>query len=397
MGRMLVIVSLLLGGACAVQLSSSHLTLTSTQTLHDSYLISCPAVIPEERVTQVHWKERHPNGKYTMIAVLNTVWGNSTQLSYQAIVKLSKKDDTYMLEIAEAGKDVCCEVVTYPTGMVQESCLMVESDSGAGGGNIESALLGTLLVSGFFIFGCIVLICHLCWTKKRSRRFFNLRGANQDVWTREQRSRVPYTRTSPSVNLAYEPPIDADLLNNEAAQGTHLHGATPANQQAFEDPPTRASQCYKNPPSRNQWLSENSPMFDPPPYPHSSSVPPPRLNVIPEHCSTENTIYSNVIRHNRPRLKMHRLQNTHNEPGGDQRQPEMFPFASSNQSSTGNSFHNTSAPCMCGDTYCFPEETVPLKLSRLRVPRTPDSPFITNNPMYHSRPAWGPQPGNAHF
>lgn len=115
----------------SVQLPSSHLILTSTQTLYDSYLISCTAAIPEERVTQVHWKERLTDGKYNMIAVLNTVWGNATQLSYQLIVKLSKMDETtYTLEIAEASKVVCCEVITYPSGVVQENCLMVEGDSG---------------------------------------------------------------------------------------------------------------------------------------------------------------------------------------------------------------------------------------------------------------------------
>lgn len=115
----------------SVQLPSSHLILTSTQTLYDSYLISCTAAIPEERVAQLHWKERLPDGKYNMIAVLNTVWGNATQLSYQLIVKLSKIDETtYTLEIAEASKVVCCEVITYPSGVRQENCLTVEGDSG---------------------------------------------------------------------------------------------------------------------------------------------------------------------------------------------------------------------------------------------------------------------------
>lgn len=380
----------------SVQLPSSHLILTSTQTLYDSYLISCTAAIPEERVTQVHWKERLTDGKYNMIAVLNTVWGNATQLSYQLIVKLSKMDETtYTLEIAEASKVVCCEVITYPSGVVQENCLMVEGDSVSDGRNIESALVGTLVVSGFFIFGSIILIGHICWTKKSSRRILNLRGATREVWNRAQSSQVPYTRNSPSVNLAYEPPIEANLLNNEATQMPHTQHGEPANPPPFEGPPTRASEQYQISLPRNQWLSESSLPVDPPPYTSSSSVPPSRIHSIPEHTSTEKHIYSNIRRHNRQRLKMPHLQNTQNEPVGDQ--PEMFPYASSTQSSSGNSYHTTSAPCLCGDTSYFSEDPASLQPPRLRVPITPEPLFSTINPMYHSRPAWESQPSNAHF
>lgn len=232
------------------------------------------------------------------------------------------------------------------------------------------------------------------------RRILNLSRTSREAWNRSPRSRVPYTRTTPSDNHAYEHPIDADLLNNEDAPRSHVHGAAPAHQPPFEGPPTRASHQYQIPPPRSQWPSENPPNVDPPPYTTSASVPP--IHAIPEQSHntqppTESSIYSNVRRQNRPHPKTPHGQHRQSEPVVDQHQPETFPCASSTRLSSGSLYRPPSAPWLCGDTTYFSEDAAPLQPPRLRAPRTPDSPFTTINPMYHSRPVWETQPSNAHF
>ncbi|KAM9312119.1 uncharacterized protein PAF06_010027 [Gastrophryne carolinensis] len=374
MGRMLVMVILLLGGACPGELPSSHLTLKSTQKSFESFLISCMVKDPEERVAQVHWKERRPDGKFSMIAVQNPNWGNITQTPYNAVVKLNKLDEaTYTLEIMEADKVVCCEVVTYPSGMIRESCLTIEGDTGDPSG-IQAAVLG---ISGFFIIGSFVLLCHIFWMKKISRRVHNIRGASQQVWNRDRRSSVPYSRTQPSINLAYEPSPDTDILHNEVVQRTVL-----GNPLTIEVPPPSSPQYHEIPPLSNQWLSEASAIANPPSNPHSS---------VPSDTFSTTCTYSNIHRLKR----LQHLQTSHQEPPG--LEAEAFPDAGSTRPKAILTYNITAAPWLCGERSHLSKDTSTLQPPRLRVPRTPDSPLTTINPMYHSGTGWAPQHGNTHL
>ncbi|XP_068130172.1 uncharacterized protein [Hyperolius riggenbachi] len=386
MGKILVIVALLLGGACPVQMPSTHLIVNSTQKSFNSYLISCTAAVPEEQVTQVHWKERHSDGHYSLIAVQNPYLGNFTQPTYK-MAKLNRMDDlTYTLEIEEADKVVCCEVVTFPSGLIRESCLTIEGDSVAENKNLQSAFLGMLVVAGFFIFGSFVLLCHICW-KRKTTQVLSLRRANQQLWNRDQTSNVPYTRTSPSINHGYEAPLDADLPE-EAIQRTHL--SAPGNQMP-------SAQRYTDvPPLSNQWLSEASVRRDNPAYPISTSAPPQSIQVIPENSTAANQVYSNVLRHNRRHPVIPHVQSSQNQPAEHQPQSEPLPFSMIAQSASSQ--HYPTAHMVPGRASNFPEDPTSLQPPRLRVPRTPDSPFSTANPMYNSsRADWAVPQGNTRF
>lgn len=387
MRRLLLIVLYILGGAASVQQSSPLLDLNFTQRPPGSYLVFCTPHFPEERMTQVHWKEKHDNGTYSVIAVLNPQWGNYTKLSYQEAVKLHKKDGkTYIIEIKEQEICVCCEVVTFPSGRIHENCLTIGGDSDEY--SSRYAVLGILLVGGLFVLGSLVLICHICWMRKSNCRVFNLRSERQQPWTGSRRSQVPYRRTSPSVNLAYEPSHDTDLHSDTPPPArAHLLHAHPTIQLPSEDPPTR------NPTINRDWPSEGLSIRNPTP----PDVPPLRNQVIHKVLPAPQPIYNNIPHHNKYYPKVRNVKSLQIEPTINQHHQEMFSYEDTDPSSSIPHYHTRSCPWLFEGTSYPSEDIASPHSTRLNVPRTPESPFTTINPMYHSGAGWASHPNHAHL
>ncbi|XP_056426159.1 uncharacterized protein LOC130367623 isoform X2 [Hyla sarda] len=374
MRRLVLIVLYILGGAGSVQQSSSLMELNFTQLRSpDLYLVSCTPQIPEEQVFQVHWKEEHTNGSYSMIAVLSPHWGNYTKFYYQERVKLHKKyGQTYTMELMALKMSVCCEAITFPSGTIYENCITIEEDSDAITYNFQYALLGTLLVGGFFFLASVVLICHICWMRKTSRSL-NLRGARQQLLTRSRRSEIPYRRTSPSVNLAYEAPHNTDLHRNDPLpRRAHLQNTPPIIQlDASEDLSPR------NPTMNSHWSSEE-------PCPTPSNVIP-----APHH------IYTNVLHRNNQYPKARNVRSLQIEPTINQHQREMFSYEDTDPSSSAP--HVNSHPWLFEGTSYSSEDITSPHSFRLNPPRTPESPFMTINPMYHTGSGWAAHPKISHL
>ncbi|KAM3924239.1 uncharacterized protein RB166_007585 isoform 2-T2 [Leptodactylus fuscus] len=369
MRRLLLALLYFLDRVGSEQQPSSLLDLNLTEKSPNSYLVFCTHHISEERVIQVHWKEKFTNGTYSVMAVLNPHWGNYTKFPYQEAVKLHKTEGkTYMMEIIALEICVCCEVVTFPSGSIYEKCLSIEEDTGVY--KFPYAVFGILLVGGFFVLGSIILICHICWMRK-SYRVFNLRSARCPEWNRSQRSQVPYRRTSPSINLAYDPPHDPDLLRS------HLQHPPPTIQLPSEDLPAR------NPTMNNHWAPE-----DPTPL----SAPPLRNHAVRE----PHQVYGNIHHCNRKYPKVRHLKSLQIETTLNQHPQDVFPYESSASSSTITHYHTKSCPWLFEGTSRSSEDLASPRSSRLSVPRTPDSPFTTLNPMYHSGAGWCSHPNNGH-
>ncbi|CAJ0936332.1 unnamed protein product [Ranitomeya imitator] len=167
------------------------------------------------------------------------------------------------------------------------------------------AVLGTLLVGGFFAFGSFVLICHICWIRKVSRNF-NLRSTRHQVLTRSDRSQVPYRRTSPSMNLAYEPPHDTDLQDD-----------TPPRSRAHillshKDLPPR------NPTLNSHWASEDLS----PRNPSFCNVTPLRHHAIHEALPNPHQVYSNIQYRNKQYTKVQHVKSLQIEPTINQHHAE---------------------------------------------------------------------------
>ncbi|XP_073510526.1 uncharacterized protein [Phyllobates terribilis] len=383
MKRLLLVVFYFLGGAGSVQESSPLLDVHFTQRSSDSYLVICTLQIPsEEWVTQVHWKEDHANGTYSVIAVLNPHWGNDTKSPYQEVVKLEKKDSkAYEMEIKALEMRVCCEVVTFPSGSIHKSCITMEGDSVVY--KFRSAVLGTLLVGGFFALGSVVLVCHICWIRKLSRNF-NLRTTRHQMLARSRRSRVPYRRTSPSINLAHEPPHDTDLHDDTPprTRARLQHSHQPIVLQPEDLPP-------RNPTLNSHWASEDlSPI-----NPSFRNVTPLRNHAIHEALPNPHQIYSNIHLRNKQYPKVRHVKSLQIEPTINQHHPEVFSYEGTDPPSSIPHYHAKSCPWLFKGTSFSTEDTT-LHPSRLNNPRTPESPFSTINPMYHSGAGWASHPNN---
>ncbi|KAM4036831.1 uncharacterized protein ACNLHF_015659 [Anomaloglossus baeobatrachus] len=385
MRRWLLVVLYFLSGAGSVEESSPLLDVHFTQRSSDSYLVICTPQIPaEEWVTQVHWKEEHANGTYSVIAVLNPHWGNHTKSHYQELVKLDKKESkAYEMEIKTQEMRVCCEVVTFPSGSIHTSCITTKEDSDMN--KFRYAVLGTLLVGGFFALGSFVLVCHICWMKKSARRNFNLRSTRNQVLARSRSSQVPYRRTSPSINLAYEPPHDTDLHGDTPPlTRPHLQHPHPTILLPPEDLLQRNSTMNSHWPSED--LSRINPSFC-----NVSSL---RNHGINEVLPNPNQIYSNIHHRNKQYPRVRHIKSLQIEPIINHHQPNVLSFEGTDPSSSIPHYHSKSCPWLFEGTSFFTEDTT-LHPSRLNIPRTPESPFSTINPMYHSGVGLASQPNTA--
>ncbi|XP_069804598.1 uncharacterized protein [Dendropsophus ebraccatus] len=377
MRRLVLVVLYLLGGVGSVQ-QSSLIDLNFTQRTLDSYLVFCTPQLPEERVFQVHWKEEHANGTYSMIAVLNPHWGNYSKFSYQEEVTLHKREGkTYMIEIMTLKMCVCCEVVTFPSGSIHESCITIDEDSNAY--NLQYALLATLLVGGFFFLGSVVLVCHICWMRK-THWVFNLRGARQQLLTRSQGSQVPYRRSSPSVNLAYETSHDTDTPPPTRA---HLQHTLPTSQ-----PPSVGL------PPRNTTVISHWPSEEPCPTPPNVTM---RNQVTHQVLPALQPIYTNVLHRNKRYPKIRNVKDLQIEQAINPHQREMLSHDGMDPSLTLTHYHANAHPWLFEGASYSSEDLVSPHSSRLTVPRTPESPFTTINPMYHTATGWTSHHKNPHL
>ncbi|XP_066449871.1 uncharacterized protein [Eleutherodactylus coqui] len=381
MRRLLFIFFYYLDEAASVQQSDSLLDLNITQRPHDSYLVFCTPQIHEEQITQVHWKEKHANGTYSVIAVLNPHLGNYTK--YHETVKLHKKDEkTYMMEIITQEMCVCCEVVTFPSGSIHENCMTIEGEYVAYA--FRYAILGTLLGGGFFVIGSFAVLCHICWMRKSSRVFMS-RGRRQQSWTISQRSRVPYRRTLPSINISYEPPHDTDLRDNPSPTRAHLQHPHPTIHPPSGDLPPR------NPTLTSYCPPENLLKISPTP----PSLPPPRNHAVREAIPKPQPIYSNIHIRHKQYPKVRNVKSLQVEPTINQHPPEMFSHEGMDTTSTIPHYHTKSCLWLFEGTSYSSEDIASPHPSRLNCPSTPESPFTAINPMYHIGRAGIPIPTTA--
>ncbi|KAG8547733.1 hypothetical protein GDO81_027634 [Engystomops pustulosus] len=250
----------------------------------------------------------------------------------------------------------------------------------------HSAVLGISLVGGFFVLASFALICHIFWMRKSSRRVFEFRGGRQEVWTRSQRSQVPYRRTLPSINHAYEPPHDIEPPQSDPPPPirAHLLHPRPKNQLPSDDLPSR------NPTMNSHGSSEERSQTNPIPH----SVPPWRNHAIHEVLPEPPQLYSNIPHLNKKYPKVRHAKRPQLEPSIHQHQPEVFSYEDS--SSSVPYFHTRSYPHLYQGASGASGDNDSAH-SRVNVPRTPESPFTTINPTYHSGTGWTLHPNNNHL
>uniref|UniRef100_A0A1B8Y906 Ig-like domain-containing protein n=1 Tax=Xenopus tropicalis TaxID=8364 RepID=A0A1B8Y906_XENTR len=247
MGRLLVIIILLLGGACPGEPPSSPV-LNSSFTHPDTYTFSCTLSPPREAVTQLHWKEKHIDGTYSKIGVQNTQYGDYIYSHYKdwnVALSLQNGNTTFILEIRMEGKVVCCEIVTFPSGQTPETCVATgepQMEKEEETFRFRPDLLGTLLVAAAFTVGSIVIICLIFRT--RNRKGCSLREGSHGQRP-NQRGHGPCGAAQ--TNLAYESTITSNVHD----------GILPQTQVLPQNPkPSRNSAPPPIPPPRTRFIHE---------------------------------------------------------------------------------------------------------------------------------------------
>ncbi|KAM4675397.1 uncharacterized protein O3C94_008088 [Discoglossus pictus] len=286
MGRLLLLMLLFLGGTCPGQLPHSPPVLSSTLILPDLHVLSCSPLNPEQRVTQVHWKERHADGTYSLIGAHHPLWGNSTQPLYSGSVELGWNGNaTYSLKIRGEDKWVCCEMIIYPIGGTQESCITLTEEADIQG--IRTELLGTLLAGGAFTLGSIIILCYICRTK--TWRVHTLREESQQT---RRSSHICHNITTPICNLANCLPPMTILLHDEFATSIkpHHHRLPQRGQIPPSIPPPRNQLRPEVPPPRHQLRPE----VPPPRHQLHPKVPPPRNQLLQEIPSPRNQLLPEI-------------------------------------------------------------------------------------------------------
>ncbi|KAM8972536.1 uncharacterized protein RCH25_018266 [Pelodytes ibericus] len=355
MGRILVVLLLIFGSAYQGHPFYSVPVLHSTYRHPDVYVVSCSPRNPVVQVVQVHWKEKHANGTYSMIGVQSRFLGNHAMPSYEDVVKLSRKGNTtYVLEVQEAETVVCCEFITYPHGVGEESCMATEVDTDLN--HFKPELLATLLLCGVFILGSFAILCHLFRTSRR-HGVHSLRGSIQRQWIRSEGGNIPYNGIPSSRNLAYNPLSMANQATLPQRNVPYHKPQPQRNRIPPEVPPPRNRQHHRTLPMRSQWPSENVP-------PEDLSHPTEPIHGTfwaEEAPPMSNVIYSNV----------------------------MCKKPVSHQSSWGtpHDFIIPSRPIWTSASHC-PEDIAP---PQPNISHT-DMPLSTINPMYHSGAQWPTQP-----
>ncbi|XP_053318859.1 uncharacterized protein LOC128490809 [Spea bombifrons] len=320
--------------------------------LVDSNTLLCTSHAPGETVVQVQWKERHTNGTYSLIGVQNPNLGTHVLPPYKDMVKLNSNNLSFTLEIHEE-KVVCCEMITYPQGMVQETCLTTDEDKDTQPFHLE--LLVTLVLGGIFVLGSFIILCHIFWT--RNGEAFKSRGGGILQEWRSRETPLPYDGTR---NLGYNHLSLANRPSHETLPHRNIrHHRQPSqrNQLVPEVPPRRC-QRHDVLSSNNQRPSENPPAL--PDLPHATILFEETFGTFVA-ASVSETIYS---KHQRKKTQVV-------EP-------------SWGIEGSTSSFDINARPSWPSAT-SRPEEVAPLQKSI-------SSPLSTINPMYHSRIQWMPHP-----
>ncbi|CAH2272733.1 Hypothetical predicted protein [Pelobates cultripes] len=358
MGRLIIILLLVFGGACPGHPPVHIPVLEMSIQPSGIYVLSCSPYSTKESIVQLHWKEKHANGSYSMIGAQSPLYGTHTMSPYKEVAKLSwKANTTYILEVKE-DMEVCCEMVIYPYGRSPESCVTMKVDTETQ--HFKSELMVVFLVGGFFFLGSFVILCYICWTRNRGTH--RLREDTQQNWKRRGMI-YPYQNTVISRHLSFDPLSMENHTDRNALpqRNAHCHRPLPQRNQLPPPPPVPPPRNWQHQPtmlSKNQRPSEENSSPDLP-YP---TIPTHKNFWTHEIPKRSNDIYSNVLR-KKPKMSQPSWCSRRNTPTFD--------------------IMVHSRPLWSTSSYC-PEEVAPLQPTISSV----DSPFSTINPMYHSGAQW---------